>query len=377
MVFAMGFLTAALLSLLVLPALSRRAERLARRRIEARLPLSLAEISAERDQLRAELAVEARKVEIRLEEARKVRAEELGELGRRAVAIADLQADVAQKASAIAGLEADVSRLDAALEDTRASLAESQAESLRLSGELAQRGAELSDLRTAHADLTAVADERRVVIASLETKVEALDMRAQDLDRDVADARRESEGRLATIRSLETDIELLNQRVAALQNERDGLDFDLDGLRTESAEAAARLAALAAESGERQRRLAIELHRADDAEKALAEARRRVETLTGRNGELESELQAVRSERKTLKLEFDRLQKAVEATGSSQTVENEQLRAEMDRLAAEILKLAELGGPTAVASVGAAGKPERRRTRIAAVPDPTSPAASG
>ena len=36
MLFGVGFLVAALLALLVLPALSRRAERLARRRVEAR-----------------------------------------------------------------------------------------------------------------------------------------------------------------------------------------------------------------------------------------------------------------------------------------------------------------------------------------------------
>ena len=377
MVFAMGFLTAALLSLLVLPALARRAERLARRRIEARLPLSLAEISAERDQLRAELAVEARKVEIRLEEARRVRAEELGELGRRAVAIADLQHTVSEKTAAIAGLEADVARLDGALDEARASLGESQADMLRLSGELAQRGGELSDLRAAHADLSAVADERRTLIASLETKVEALDVRAQDLERDAANARRESEGRLATIRSLETDIELLNQRVHALQQERDGLDFDLDGLRSESAEAAARLATLAAESGERQRRLAVELQKADAADKALSDARRRADALTSRNAELEGELQSVRAERKALKIEFDRLQRAVEVAGGPQSVENEQLRAEMDRLAADILKLAAAGGPDALGPGGTAPKPDRRRSRIAAVPDPTSPAASG
>lgn len=376
MVFAMGFLTAALLSLLVLPALSRRAERLARRRIEARLPLSLAEISAERDQLRAELAVEARKVEIRLEEARRVRAEELGELGRRAIMIADLQRVMSEKSAVISGLEADVARLDGTLDETRASLAESHADLLRLSGELAQRGGELSDLRAAHADLTALAEERRTLVASLETKVEALDVRAQDMDRDVAEARREAEGRLATIRSLETDIELLNQRVVALQQERDGLDFDLDGVRTESAEAAARLATLAAESGERQRRLAVERQRADAAEAALADARRRIDTLVSHTAELEEDLQSVRAERKALKLEFDRLQKAVEAAGSSQTVENEQLREEMDRLAAEILKLAATGDTVAAASAGTAPKPERRRSRIAAVQDPTSPAAS-
>jgi hypothetical protein len=57
MVFAIGFLTASLIALLTVPALSRRAERLARRRIEAQFPTSFAEIAAERDHLRAQMAV--------------------------------------------------------------------------------------------------------------------------------------------------------------------------------------------------------------------------------------------------------------------------------------------------------------------------------
>src|SRR6478752_6222249 len=104
MVFALGFLTAALLALLVLPALSRRAERLARRRVEARLPMSMAEIAAERDHLRAEIAVEARRIELKAEAAAKVRADDMAELGRRAVLIADLQGDVVSRSHAIAGL---------------------------------------------------------------------------------------------------------------------------------------------------------------------------------------------------------------------------------------------------------------------------------
>ena len=81
MVFAIGFLTAALLALLILPGLSRRAERLARRRVEARLPTSVSQIAAERDLLRAELAVQARRVEMKAEGLAKEHAANMLELG--------------------------------------------------------------------------------------------------------------------------------------------------------------------------------------------------------------------------------------------------------------------------------------------------------
>ena len=57
MIFALGFLAASLCGLLLLPALNARAARLERRRAEARLPLSPAEIAAERDFLRAQFAL--------------------------------------------------------------------------------------------------------------------------------------------------------------------------------------------------------------------------------------------------------------------------------------------------------------------------------
>src|SRR3954451_1744721 len=102
MVFTMGLLTAGLMALLILPSLSARAERLARRRIEARFPRSMAEVAAERDQLRAELAVDARKVERKLEALAARHASDLAELGRRAVRVADLERELAERSSALA-----------------------------------------------------------------------------------------------------------------------------------------------------------------------------------------------------------------------------------------------------------------------------------
>ena len=63
MLVTLGFLCATLLALAAVPALARRAERLARKRAEAAFPLSLAEIAADRDHLRAELALRARTLE--------------------------------------------------------------------------------------------------------------------------------------------------------------------------------------------------------------------------------------------------------------------------------------------------------------------------
>src|SRR5947209_16162326 len=90
MIFALGFFVAGLLALLFLPAVQRRAARLAARRLEMQLPLSMEEIVAERDQLRAEFAVERRRIEQKLEAADEAAAAHMGEIGRQTVTINDL-----------------------------------------------------------------------------------------------------------------------------------------------------------------------------------------------------------------------------------------------------------------------------------------------
>lgn len=65
--FAAGFLVAVLIALFAVPFLTGRAARNAARMVREKLPFSAAEMTAEKDQLRAEHAVALRKVEIRLE----------------------------------------------------------------------------------------------------------------------------------------------------------------------------------------------------------------------------------------------------------------------------------------------------------------------
>lgn len=61
-----GFLAATLIALLMLPFLTGRAANAAVRKLRAKLPFSTAEMSAEKDQIKAEFAIALRKVEIDL-----------------------------------------------------------------------------------------------------------------------------------------------------------------------------------------------------------------------------------------------------------------------------------------------------------------------
>ena len=62
--FTLGFLCAGFLALMVAPAIWRRAVALTRKRIEASVPLSLTDIQADKDRMRAEFAMSTRRLEM-------------------------------------------------------------------------------------------------------------------------------------------------------------------------------------------------------------------------------------------------------------------------------------------------------------------------
>src|ERR1700730_1486237 len=70
MLIALGFLVASLIGVLLAPSLWSRAYRLSRKRLEKALPLSLSEIEATQDQLRASYAVRLRRLETALASAK-------------------------------------------------------------------------------------------------------------------------------------------------------------------------------------------------------------------------------------------------------------------------------------------------------------------
>ena len=90
MIFTLGACVAGLLALLCLPAISRRAMRFAQIAVERQMPISVGEIVAQRDLLRAEFATERRRVEQALEAANAAQAHEMGQSGRRAAEIGRL-----------------------------------------------------------------------------------------------------------------------------------------------------------------------------------------------------------------------------------------------------------------------------------------------
>ncbi|MGU3540790.1 hypothetical protein [Methylobacterium sp. A54F] len=146
MVFGLGFLAASLCALLLLPALNARAKRLAQRRAAALMPLSAGEIAAEKDFLRAQFAVQQRRLERKVEAARAKRHADMAEVGARTLEIAALARDVEARDRTLSERDGEIVRANA----TRVRL-EGELDTARDEG--AAGLATLHALEDAHADL--------------------------------------------------------------------------------------------------------------------------------------------------------------------------------------------------------------------------------
>jgi len=146
MYFGIGFLVAALLGLLFVPLVHNRAVRLTMKRLEASTPLSIAEIRADKDQLRAEFAMTTRRLEVRIEKLQTQTTTQLAEVGKTTDAINQFKKELAETKVTILALEARTKTLR---DQLRASEEELQTKSnalLQADRQLADNQAELAKM---------------------------------------------------------------------------------------------------------------------------------------------------------------------------------------------------------------------------------------
>jgi hypothetical protein len=156
---ALGFFLGCLLALILAPAFWNRAVKLTTRRLEATMPMSLNDIQADKDQLRAEFAIELRKVEVALDKAKEKAIRELIEANKRRVEIAVLNNDLAgaksklqENENANRVLQQTIKRrlpdLDSRLKAAKKALAELEAVNAELRTTVASQSDALKTART-------------------------------------------------------------------------------------------------------------------------------------------------------------------------------------------------------------------------------------
>src|SRR5258708_6963631 len=180
MYLAIGFLVSMLFGLMIVPLVHNRAVRLTTRRLEAATPLSMAEIQADKDQLRAEFAMSARRLEMNVDQLKNKTTSQLAELGKKTDAINRMKIELGEKNATIFSLEA---REKAIKEQLRATEEEftTKTEALRDAEKaLKDKQTELAKLNTELSDRSVMAERRHVELLSARAHTDQLSNRVAD-----------------------------------------------------------------------------------------------------------------------------------------------------------------------------------------------------
>jgi predicted nucleic acid-binding Zn-ribbon protein len=364
MFFALGFLAASLIALVLLSAVWHRAVRLTTRRIEGAIPVSMAEIQADKDQLRAEFAMSTRRLEASVEQLKLKATEQLAEIGRKNDSVRQLKAEVEEKTAAITSLEAQERALRDKLRSTEEELSARSRELHETESELAAKNSELAQAARTVSEKTIEADSQRVEIVALETQCETLKHRVSELESDVAAAEERAALERAAVERTARVAAEEREKVDTLSRRVHDQERLLAEARAVADNMARNIASLEAEVrreanliAERERELAgaraeaaryrEETHAARrDAESAARAFNATIETLKSEKAMLEGALVQLREDRTRLQQEVAAYKHQAEAAWASERVENALLRERINDIAAEVARMtASLEGP--------------------------------
>jgi chromosome segregation ATPase len=188
MIFALGFLVAGLLALAFVPAVWARANRLTRRQLEMQIPLSVQEILAERDQLRAEFAVERCRLDQRAEKLGEQHAADLAQLGQLVTQISQFENEVTSSARALQESEAAAARARNELFATQAELGAVHKAFYDAEGLLERRQAEFLEYVRMQESMKLLAEARFAALAASDARVASLELRLGDVSRSLVEA---------------------------------------------------------------------------------------------------------------------------------------------------------------------------------------------
>jgi chromosome segregation ATPase len=188
MFFAGGFLLATLLALALISSVHHRAVRLTQRRLEDSIPVSLTEIQADRDKLRAEFAMSTRRLEMTVEQLEATVTNQRGEIARKSEAVARLKAQFAEKNAIADELGAKLKSLSIDNREAEQEHAVQSAAAEATALALAAREAELAKAALDTNELALTSETQKVEIALLKTQIEQFRSRITELERAAEDA---------------------------------------------------------------------------------------------------------------------------------------------------------------------------------------------
>lgn len=172
--FLLGFLCAGFLVVLIAPAAWRRAVALTKKRIQAAMPLTSTEIAADKDRLRAEFAVTARRLEMDAKISKEMANDRFIEINRIREELKLAVSETIQKAETIATLEATGSDLQAQLQQRAAEIERLSEKLAKLEGEVAKKKEEIEKLDRLYEEASFSSSNRQIELVARESEIEKL-----------------------------------------------------------------------------------------------------------------------------------------------------------------------------------------------------------
>ena len=361
---AIGFLISMLFGLMIVPLVHNRAVRLTTRRLEAATPLSMAEIQADKDQLRAEFAMSARRLEMSVEQLKNKTTSQLAELGKKTDAINRMKIELGEKSATIFALEAREKAMKEQLRATEEEFA-TKTEGLRLAERaLTDKQGELAKLNTELSDRSMVADSRQVELVAVRAQIEELKSRVGDAEKEFAatqtrlvQERSDSESATKNLQDARSRVENLSQRVTDLDRQLIVQVKEAEMLSGRVNELEGRLAAQGKLLAERDYENGQLRKASEVAERTVKELRDELgrahsgnwpelEKLKTEKAAVEEQLRLARDERAKLQRDINAIQQQAESSWATERMENALLRERINDIAAEVAKLAmQLEGP--------------------------------
>ena len=370
MYLAIGFLVSMLFGLMIVPLVHNRAVRLTTKRMEAATPLSMAEIQADKDQLRAEFAMSARRLEMSVDQLRNKTTSQLAELGKKSDAINRMKIELGEKTATIFSLEA---REKAIKDQMRATEEEFAAKTQLLRGAetaLIDKQAELAKLNHDLSDKSMVAESRQVELLTVRAQIDALQGRVGDAEKEFTETqarleqqRGQSDAATRELAEARERVENLNHRVTDLDRQLmlqvkeaemlNGRITDLDNRLAEQGKLLAEREFENKQLREAEKELRDEIAALNSGKSSPALEKLRSEKLA-----LEEQLGIARDERARAQRDLSAMQQQAESSWATERMENALLRERINDIAAEVAKLAmQLEGPNSAIDAILAAEP--------------------
>lgn len=395
MYLAIGFLVAMLCALMVVPLVHSRAVRLTTRRMEAATPLSMAEIQADKDQLRAEFAMSARRLEMSVDQLKNKTTSQLAELGKKSDAINRMKIEIGEKNATIFSLEAREKAVKEQLRATEEEFAV-KTEALRTAEKaLTDKHGELGKINMELDDRSQVAENRQAELIAVRAQIEQLKSRVGDAEQEfattqarLAQERRDAEIATRELGDARARVENLSQRVTDLDRALIIQVKEAEMLSNRVNDLEARLATQGKLLAERDYEN-NQLRQASAAnERTIGELRDEITAMNGGKSQIvdklrtekaavEDQLRLARDERAKLQREINAIQQQAESSWATERMENALLRERINDIAAEVAKLAmQLEGPNSAIEAMLAAEPMPVRPANDVVTPPAGPAAA-